>query len=55
MVTPNLCLAEQGHWTHPAMLGLSNVTQRQLMRLFAVKLSVIYEQKCSVRSKFLKN
>ena len=31
------------------------VTQRQLMRLFAVKLILSYEQKCKVRSKFLKN
>ena len=33
----------------------SYVTQRQLMRLFAVKLILSYEQKCKVRSKFLKN
>ena len=32
-----------------------NVTQRQLMRRFAVKLILSYEQKCKVRSKFLKN
>ena len=32
-----------------------NVTQHQLMRLFAVKLIVSYEPKCKVRSKFLKN
>ena len=32
-----------------------NVTQRQVMRLFAVKLMLSYEQKCKVRSKFLKN
>ena len=31
------------------------VTQRQLMRLFAVKFILSYEQKCKVRSKFLKN
>ena len=31
------------------------VTQRQLMRRFAVKLILSYEQKCKVRSKFLKN
>ena len=31
------------------------VTQRQLMRLFAVKSILSYEQKCKVRSKFLKN
>ena len=31
------------------------VTQRQLMRLFAVKLILGYEQKFKVRSKFLKN
>ena len=31
------------------------VTQHQLMRLFAVKSIVSYEQKCKVRSKFLKN
>ena len=31
------------------------VTQRQLMRLFAVKLILSYEQKCKVRLKFLKN
>ena len=31
-----------------------NVTQCQLMRLFAVKLVLSYEQKCKVRSKFLK-
>ena len=34
---------------------LTNVTQRQLMRLFVVKLILSYEQKCEVRSKFLKN
>ena len=33
----------------------SLVTERQLMRLFAVKLILNYEQKCKVRSKFLKN
>ena len=32
-----------------------NVTQRQLMRLFAVHLILSYEQKCEIRSKFLKN
>ena len=31
------------------------VTQRQLMRLFAVKLIWSYEQKCKVTSKFVKN
>ena len=31
------------------------VTQHQLMRLFAVKLILSYEQKCQLRSKFLKN
>ena len=31
------------------------VTKRQLMRLFAVKLILSYEQKCNVRSKFLKS
>ena len=31
------------------------VTQRQLMRLFAVKVILSYEQKCQVSSKFLKN
>ena len=31
------------------------VTQCQLMRLFAVKLILSYEQKCKVGSKFLKN
>ena len=31
------------------------VTQCQLMRLFAVKVILSYEQKCKVRSKFLKN
>ena len=31
------------------------VTQRQLMRLFAVKLILSYEQNCKVSSKFLKN
>ena len=31
------------------------VTQHQLMRLFVVKLILSYEQKCQVRSKFLKN
>ena len=31
------------------------VTQRQLMRRFAVKLILSYEQKCQVRSKFLKH
>ena len=31
------------------------VTQLQLMRLFAVKLNLSYEQKCKVRSKFFKN
>ena len=30
------------------------VTQRQLMRHFVVKLILSYEQKCKVRSKFLK-
>ena len=30
------------------------VTQSQLMRLFAVKLILSYEQKCKVRSKFVK-
>ena len=31
------------------------VTQRQLMRLFAVELILSYEQKSKLRSKFLKN
>ena len=35
--------------------GWQFVTQRQLMRLFVVKLILSYEQKCKVRSKFLKN
>ena len=39
---------------HDSPLSLF-VTQRQLMRLFAVKLILSYEQKCKVRSKFLKN
>ena len=34
---------------------LINVTRRQLMRLFAVKLILSYEQKCKVMSKFPKN
>ena len=34
---------------------ITYVTQRQLMRLFAVKLILSYEQKCEVKSKFLKN
>ena len=32
-----------------------NVTQCQQMRLFVVKLTLSYERKCKVRSKFLKN
>ena len=40
----------------PISLGrVTYVTQRQLMRLFAVKLILSYKQKCKVRSKFLKN
>ena len=31
------------------------VTQRQLMKLLVVSLILSYEQKCKVRSKFLKN
>ena len=42
----------------PSFVGVhyKYVTQRQLMRLFAVKLILSYEQKCNlVGSKFLKN
>ena len=48
----------QNKFTCPCAIGAldcSHVTQRQLMRLFAVKLILSYEQKCKVRSEFLKN
>ena len=43
------------HGDTSVMAWLDYVTQHQLMRLFAVKLILSYEQKCKVRSKFLKN
>ena len=39
----------------PLQEASTYVTQRQLMRRFAVKLILCYKQKCKVRSKFLKN
>ena len=48
-------------WPHTSKIDFHrrrtavDVTQRQLMRLFAVKSIPSYEQKCQVRSKFLKN
>ena len=53
-----LCLIVWGVWGFDmyrcVCVVLLFVTQRQLMRLFAVKLILSYEQKFKVRSKFVK-
>ena len=59
----NVFIDQKNWYSHVAIFKLEQehqcatqiVTQRQLMRLFAVKLILSYEQKCKLRSKFLKN